>query len=64
MPFVAASGTDFTATEGFILLLSLQPSISFTIESPTVSAFFRFVPPLLCDVSVSFKLDDLCPGWS
>ena len=45
MPFVVAPGIYFTATEDFITLLSLHPSIFLTIESPTISAFFRFVPP-------------------
>ena len=61
MPFVVAPGIDFIATEAFILLLSLHPSIFFIIESPTISVFFRFVPRLFCDVTVSFKLDDLSP---
>ena len=55
IPFVVAPGIDFTASEDFILLLSLHPSIFFTIECPTFSVFFRFVPPLFCDVIVQIR---------
>ena len=64
MPFVVAPGIDLAAKEDFILLLSLHPSIFLTTESSIMSVFFRFVHPLFCDVSVSFKLDDLSPVYS
>ena len=38
--FVVAPGIDFTWTVDFILLLSLHPSIFFTIESPVMNALF------------------------
>ena len=40
MPFVVAPGTDLTETVDLILLLKCQPSISFTIEFPTINVFF------------------------
>ena len=61
MLFVIAPEIDLTEAEDFILLLHLHPSIFFTIESPLMSVVFRFVPTLFCDVSVSFKFDDLSP---
>ena len=53
VPFVVAPGIDFTATEDFMLLLSLHPSIFFTFESPTISVFFRFVPPLFAKATMA-----------